>query len=162
VIDLSRVARATTAALALATTASLCSACDIPLIGDGRSVESFCSTYWDQKEAYLDKYATRSQQVAAAGEQDPLLGVIGGLGSSIEAMGDVVIIFEKLDKVAPDDIEPDVAAIRDALKESVNNAGEAVSNPLAALAGGLMSGLATMGSWQRLGDYVVTNCGEKG
>ena len=30
----------------------------------------------------------------------------------IQSLGDVSVIFDRLDKVAPDDIEPDVAAVK--------------------------------------------------
>jgi hypothetical protein len=153
--------RAASVSVAALLPTALLSGCDVPLIGDERSVESFCDTYWEQKDEYLTKYAERDEAIDAAGEEDPLLGVLAGLGTSMEALGDVVIIFDKLAKVAPDDIEPDVVAIRESLQKSIDNAGEAASNPLGALVGGLTSGLTTMGSWQRLSDYVVENCGEQ-
>ena len=66
------------------------------------------------------------------------------------------------------DIEPDVAAIRDSWKAQIDagtkgGVGLATGSwgdALGGLATGLTSGLTTMGSWQRVGDYVVANCGE--
>ena len=130
--------------------------------GEERSVESFCAEYYEQKSQYLQKYDSLAEEVEAAGEEDPLLGAFGALGGAASAMGDAVIIFDHLDKVAPDDIQPDVAAIRDSLQKQIDSAGDSVNDPLSGLLGGLMSGLTTSGSWQRVGDYVVTNCGESG
>lgn len=134
--------------------------CDVPLIGPTRSAQSFCKVYWQQKHAYLAKYDQRSSSLQKLSSTDPLAGTFGALGSSLEAVGDVVVIFDKLDKVAPDDIEPDVAAIRDALKKSVDDSGGALSDPLGTIAGNLALGLSTLGSWNRVGDYVVDRCGE--
>lgn len=127
-----------------------------------RSVDSFCETYWEQKDAYLSKFEGRAEDVEAAGQEDELLGTLMAMGSTIEAMGDVVIIFDHLAGTAPDDIRPDVEAIRDALQKSIDNASDSVGAPLGGLADGLVTGLSTMGSWERVGQYVVDNCGEQG
>jgi hypothetical protein len=73
----------------------------------------------------------------------------------------IVIIFDKLDQVAPDDIEPDVAAIRDSLKAQTASAGGAYKDPIGTMLGGLVSSMTTTGSWQRVSDYVVAQCEEK-
>jgi hypothetical protein len=125
--------------------------------GPTRSVSSFCSTLASEKEAYLSKYDTRADTIESS-SLDDFSKAFASLGSAVEAMGDAVRIFDRLDRVAPDDIQPDVAAIRDSLQKQIDNAGDAVSNPLGALAGGLVSGLSTMGSWQRVEDYIETNC----
>ncbi|MGV1004808.1 MAG: hypothetical protein ACOYEV_08575 [Candidatus Nanopelagicales bacterium] len=125
----------------------------------GRSVESFCSTYSEEKQAYVEKYDKASGAIKSAGEQDPLAGLLGGTAMVAQSLGDTIIIFDKLDKVAPDDIQPDVAAIRDSLKSQMESVSEMASNPLGALVGGLFQGLASGGSWQRVSDYLVVNCG---
>ena len=79
-----------------------------------------------------------------------------------QSIGDTVVLFEKLDKVAPEDIEPDVAAVRDNIQSQLEAVSGAASDPLGALVGSLFMGLTAGGSWQRVSDYVVTNCGEKG
>lgn len=127
-----------------------------------RSVESFCSTYWNEKTAYVDKYERAADGVRAVSDQEPLLGLLSGTAMLAQASGDVIVIFDKLDKVAPDDIEPDVAAIRDTLKSQAEKAPGAISDPLGTIVGGLVQSLMVSGSWQRVGDYVITNCGEQG
>lgn len=129
---------------------------------DERSPEAFCETYWEQKEQFVEKFNERAELSDQIGEEDELAGVLVALGSGIESIGDAVIIFEHLTDHAPDDIRPDVEAIRDALKKSIENTGDSIDNPLGGLANGLMLSLTTMGSWDRVGKYVVEHCGEKG
>ena len=125
---------------------------------EGRSVEAFCSTYSEEKESYVEKYDKASDAIKSAGEEDPLAGLLGGTVMVAQSLGDTIIIFDKLDKVAPEDIEPDVAAVRDSLKSQLESVSDMASNPLGALVGGLFQGLASGGSWQRVSDYLVENC----
>ncbi|HPB73558.1 MAG TPA: hypothetical protein PLX71_11335 [Phycicoccus sp.] len=128
--------------------------------GTPRTPEAFCTVYHEQKDAYLSKYNAAAKDIENT--KDPLTQTFAGLGMALGAMGDVVTIFDKLDKVAPDDIEPDVAKIRDSLQKQIDTAGNSISDPLGGLASGLMSALTTQGSWQRVNEYVVAHCGEKG
>lgn len=125
-----------------------------------RSAEKLCAVYWSEKKAYLADGEAAAEAVDEAGGQDPLLGALVGIGSGLSMMGDVVIMFDKFDAVAPPEIRPDVAAIRDVLQKSIDDAGDAASDPLRGLLSGLMSGLTTSGSWTRFNDYVVKECGE--
>ncbi|GAA4803326.1 hypothetical protein ACFQ0K_12185 [Nocardioides caeni] len=125
-----------------------------------RTADSFCATYWQEKDAYLAKYGARSDTVDQLSADDPLAAFLVSVSSLGEALGDVVIIFDKLEATAPDEIQPDVASIRDSLQKSIDSSGDAVDNPWGALLGSLVQGLTTQGSWQRLGDYVVDTCGE--
>jgi len=126
--------------------------------GAERSPQAFCKVYDEEKAAYIAKYNERNDQVQALEESDSLAAFMVAGGSIFEALGDIVIIFDKLDKVAPDDIEPDVAAIRDALKKQNESAKDSYNDPIGSLLGGLVSGLTTSGSWTRVGDYVTENC----
>lgn len=126
--------------------------------GAERSPEAFCKVYDEEKTAYIAKYNERNDQVQAMEGSDSLAAFVVAGGSIFEALGDIVIIFDKLDKVAPDDIEPDVAAIRDALKKQNESAKDSYDDPLGSLLGGLVSGLTTSGSWTRVGDYVSEHC----
>lgn len=150
-----RTVRVSAFSVALLVGGLLLSAC-----GSGRSVEAFCDTYWSEKEAYLAKYDKAASDLDAAGQQDALAGLLGGTAMMAQSLGDVVVMFDKLDKVAPDDIQPDVAVIRDSMQSQMDSASDMVSNPFGALIGGLFQGLTTGGSWQRVNDYVVVQCGE--
>lgn len=116
--------------------------------GPARSAASFCNVYFQQKRQYLTTYDSRNYS------NDPL----GGLLNAIGAMSDWVPMFEKLDAVAPPDIEPDVATVVDSLKQEQQAAGQELSNPLSALGSGLTAALMSSASWDHLNQYVQQNC----
>ncbi|MFL5955562.1 MAG: hypothetical protein ACJ76I_15800 [Gaiellaceae bacterium] len=122
-----------------------------------RSVSSYCHTYAAQKSAYLDKY--NAQAKAVQGSSDPLAGALGAAAMSVEAMGDVRAMFDRLDRVAPESIEPDVAAVRDSFSQQLDAMKGVATNPLGALMGGLISGIASSGSFQRVDGWTKQNCG---
>jgi hypothetical protein len=139
--------------------ALMCVAVWVPMLAacgnsDTRSVRAFCTTYQEQKHEYLATYAS-----GPSSGGDSIGSLMSSIGNSLAAVGDWVVIFDKLDRVAPPDIEPDVAHIRDSLKEQQQAAEKAVDNPLGALASGLASGLMASGSWNRVSAYVDSNCG---
>ena len=109
---------------------------------------NFCRVYLEEKRTYLEKYGRTTGE--------PLQDLANGLG----AMSAWVPMFDRLAKVAPDEIQSDVEHIRDSLKEQQAAAGEAIGDPLGALGRGLISGLMTMDSWQRVGSYVDQHCGD--
>lgn len=120
-----------------------------------RTPQGFCAEYSKQKSQYLQTYSSKS---AALNNSDPLTQAIGGAAMTVQALGDIVVMFDALDKVAPDDIEPDVAAIHDSLQKQLDSMGDNAQHPVGGLLSGLSAALATQGSWQRVGDYVKTNC----
>jgi hypothetical protein len=78
--------------------------------------------------------------------------------TALEAQGDLAVMFTRLDEVAVDEIEPDVAAMRDTLKqhaEAVRNAG---SNPLGSLGASFLGALQSSGSSQQVDAYVRAHC----
>ncbi len=125
--------------------------------GAGRSPEAFCTTYQEQKQTFLDKYEKAERDLAK--NDDAGAALFGSLAMTFEMFGDIVAIFEALDKVAPQDIEPDVATLRDFFQKQIDDAPDAVKNPAGAALGGLVSGLAVAGPWKRVGEYVTTHCG---
>lgn len=115
-----------------------------------KTAASFCQVYEQQKHQYLAKYGT------------PDSGGLAALGQLIGAVSDWVPMFEALDAAAPPAIEPDVSTILDSFKQQEQNAGQAVSNPLAGFASSLMSGLMATSSWNNLSTYIAQNCGPEG
>ncbi|HEX4493381.1 MAG TPA: hypothetical protein VH914_19410 [Acidimicrobiia bacterium] len=111
-----------------------------------RSVTAFCNTLAQQKQQFLSEYDTSGQ--------DPLQGFVTGMSS----LGEIPVIFDRLDKVAPPDIEPDVAAVRDSFKQQLGSVSGMASNPLGGLIGGIASSLTAAGPFQRVSDYVTANC----
>lgn len=119
--------------------------------GQGRSAESFCATYDAEKTTFIERYGGGIQQTG-----DELTDLIGGLVMAGSLVGDMIIMFDKLAAVAPDDIRPDIEAIQDSLERQRDAAGSL--DPLAILGTGLTSALTTGGSWQRVSDYITVNC----
>lgn len=70
-------------------------------------------------------------------------------------------IFEALQQNSPPAIEPQVANIVDSLKQEQQDAANEGSNPLGALAAGLMTSLEASGSWQQVNDYAAAHCGSR-
>lgn len=119
--------------------------------GQGRSVESFCATYEAEKASFIERYGGGVQETG-----DALTDLLGGVVMLGSLTGDVIIFFDKLAAVAPDDIQPDVEAIQESLERQRDAAGSL--DPLAILGTGLTSALTTGGSWQRVSDYITVNC----
>jgi len=107
----------------------------------------FCRTLAQQKAKYLSTYGHPSGN----GLED--------LVQAVSAVGQWVPIFQALQQNSPPAIEPQVANIVDSLKQEEQDAGNEVSNPLAALASSLMTGLESSGSWQQVSDYAAAHCG---
>ena len=108
----------------------------------------FCRTLAQQKAKYLSAYGHPS---TTNGLED--------LMDVISAVGQWVPIFETLQQNSPPDIEPQVANIVSSLKEEQQEAGNEGSDPLGALAAGLMTSLEASGSWQQVNNYAVQHCG---
>lgn len=114
-----------------------------------RSVDAYCSTFYGEGTRLHDQWA-------AGAEGDVLTQSVTLLAAS----GDMVVFFDKLDKVAPQDIEPDVAAVRDSLKRQLDSLGSVdVRDPLSTAFQQLLIGASSSGSWQRVDDYTTSNCG---
>jgi len=125
------------AAVALVSAAAAClTACS----GSTRSVEAFCSTMEEHKQAYL------GQMEAAQGAG------IDGLLTAISAVGDLKLMWKELAEVAPSDIQTDVEAVSEAWQKQEDNAG----------AGDWMASITTAllnsGSMSRVDTYVRENC----
>ncbi len=127
--------------------------------GSGRSPEKFCAVYREEKQAYLSQM-NQANDSLGSGSGDSAASLFGGLGQAMSAITRLPQMFDRLDKVAPDDIEPDVAAIRDFLQKQVDSAGDAVQNPGGSLINGLMGSFEVSSSWERVGSYVQDTCHE--
>lgn len=131
-------------------------ACLLGCSDSGRSTEAFCDTFESEALRLVDEYSSRLDGIDA--ESDPLGALVLALGSILEAQGDLVVLLDRLEAVAPDEIQPEVEAVRDALKDQADAAGEALSDPLAALGSGLAAGLTSMGSVTAIESYIRDNC----
>jgi hypothetical protein len=121
-----------------------------------RSVQAFCDTFKKEGTALHDKYQSAADGITKSSYS--LSSMISGMGSIAQEPGDMAVLFDRLDKVAPNDIEPDVAAVRDALKKNNDTASKASGNWLSAIASSFVTGLQSMGSMQKVDSYITKNC----
>jgi hypothetical protein len=137
-------------------TAALCSLAIVAVAcKPGRSVNAFCATFRTEATRLHDKYQAA---VDKAGSSDPIGGFIGALGSALQSQGDLTVMFQRLDDVAPEDIEPDVAAMRDAFRTQAEATRNVGTDPLGALGAGLITGLQSYGSQQQVDAYLRSHC----
>jgi hypothetical protein len=114
--------------------------------GAERSTEAFCEVYNEEKDKYLEQYGGEPADGWAA------------VGNMVGAMSAWVPMFDRMAKHAPEEIRADVEHIRDSLKQQQETAGDSAGDPLGGLMSNLWSGLMTMDSWNRLGEFVEANC----
>lgn len=122
-------------------------------MGDKRSVKAFCDTFKTQAIALHTKYAQADQSIKGGG-----VGYLTGLLTLVQSTGDMVVMFDALDKVAPDDIEPDVAQVLDSMKQAETNNNNALSNPLGALGSGILIALQSGGAYNAVNSYIGQHC----
>lgn len=115
--------------------------------GSTRSVSAYCKTFFEYGKQLRAEYqgAQNSDLLTQAAK-------------AIEAPQELATFFSRLDKVAPSDIEPDIAVIRNAFQKESDNLGPAAANPLAGLITNLLTGLTSTGSWQRVNDWTDEHC----
>ena len=120
--------------------------------GAARSVANYCSVFYQDGQ-------TIRQNAEKAQQNGDLLSMLSELASSPAQLAD---FFDKLDAVAPDDIEPDVAQLRDAFKkeaDSVGSTGVGLDGLIGSAANGLMLGLSSYQAAQHVDSYTSKNCG---
>jgi hypothetical protein len=116
-----------------------------------RSVAAYCSYFYGTGGQLRNRWI---QSTNSAG-QNPF----AALSSVFADLPEAANFLHQLSLRAPEDIAPDVQTLADALKRIPEQAGAAATDPLGALAGGLVNGLATSGAEQRVNTYTLHNCG---
>lgn len=124
--------------------------------GPPRSAASFCTTFEEETRELRAKYTDRAGSLDPEGE--PFMSLLLGLGSLVEAQGDIVTMFRQLEAVAPEEIHADVTTIRSSLEDQLDAAGDAVGDPLGGFGSSLVAGLSAMGSYTAFEQYVTSNC----
>jgi len=75
--------------------------------GTARSVQAYCNTVAKHRDRYLSAMDTANSA-----------GGLGGLLGGVAAIGDIKSMWVDLAKIAPDEIQTDTEAVRDAWKQS--------------------------------------------
>lgn len=114
----------------------------------GRSIDAYCRTFIEEGQKFRASYSGTSTQ-------DPLSALVQLLGAPQE----LAIMFKKLQKVSPDDIEPDVEVLQKAFQKVADDAADNASNPVRGALEALMLGASTKGPTDRVNAYTAKNCG---
>jgi hypothetical protein len=128
--------------------------CVIGLSGCGgttRSVASYCSYFYGEGTQLRNRFIKSSD----ANSQDPF----AELSSVFADVPEAASFLHQLSLRAPQEIAPDVQVLAQALENFAAQAGSGASDPLGALASGMVDGLETSGAEQRVNEYTLKNCG---
>ena len=106
------------------------------------SAKHFCGTFRTEQDKFNEKYGNKS-------EHGDLLTSVDRLAGSMSA---VLVIWDKLVKVAPEEIAPDVTWIRDTIKGSIQRG--AAGDPL----GAIVTGMMAADSYKNVQNYIDANC----
>lgn len=119
------------------------------VFGPERSVASYCRV-WQEEGTKL-----RDRQIAAQ-RQGESGDIFAPITAAMAGPGDLAAVFDKLDKVAPDEIEPDVRRYRDALQEVADSIKG--GNLLDILQKQMTIAAQTKGVEDRINTWTITNC----
>jgi hypothetical protein len=119
----------------------------------GRSTAAFCGTFAEQEALLAQKYEARTSDIES--QTDPLLGFGLATSSIFEAQGDAIVLLDRLEAVAPSEIQPDVEFVRDSLRQS---ASASQSSILGALVQAFAGNARMAGASQRVDDFIRINC----
>lgn len=141
--------------LALATVVSLALVTAAGCGGSGRSTEAFCSTL----QQGLANAHSGAQQIATETGKNALVGLVDAFGS----IGDYERFLDRLNGVAPSDIQDDMNTIDTDFHSSLDDTGGAAVGLLigdpTGLAKILFRQLIHVNSYRRVNDFASQNCG---
>lgn len=119
--------------------------------GTSRNVAAYCSYFYGNGTQLRNRLIASSN----ANASDPF----AELSSVFADLPEAASFVHQLSLRAPEEIAPEVIVLAEALKRFSQQAGSAASDPLGALAGGLVDGLQTSGAEQRVNAYTLRHCG---
>ncbi len=145
------VARLIAGVAVAAAAASLASGCG----GGGRSTGAFCS----ELHKGTDQLRESAKRTEAISRQNALLGLIAAFGG----YGDFEQFLDRLNKVAPSEIEADMKVIDDDFHEAIDTSGKAAGDLLTGNPAGIVQlvfkQLAHQNSYTRVDAYASAHCG---
>jgi hypothetical protein len=123
-------------------------------LGETRSAEAYCDKYETGFAAIKSDYPEVDQY--STSDENPLVLLL----QTGSAYGDIVALIGEMADVSPDEVRSDVERVHETLKEQLDSAGDAVSDPLGTIAGQLVKGVANAGAFERMDQYTLEHCGE--
>jgi len=152
----------------LASTAGVClaiCAATLALNGCGSGSERTTTAYCDKYQSGFDEIKSQYPEVDqySTSDDNPFLLIL----STTSAYGDIVSLIGEMSEVAPDDIQSDTERVHETLQSQLDGigdgAGDALSGDfggmLGTLASGFMDSVVNAGSFRRMDQFIVDNCG---
>lgn len=116
--------------------------------GTTRSAAAYCQVFYGEGSKLRATYSS-------ADANDPLQA----LGTILSAPSQLASFLGQLEAVAPGTIEPAVATLQQAFQEEANEEGDAATDPIGALFGGLVAGLSSQQAAQEVTQWTFRHCG---
>jgi hypothetical protein len=120
--------------------------------GSTRSALAVCKVFDKDAVAFHDRY----EQDAQATTQGNVLSTLGDLAA---APSRLAALMDKLDAVAPSEIEPAFKTLADTFGQMAKNQGGGALNPIESLASGLSLALRAQGAFTKANAYLAKHCG---
>lgn len=115
-----------------------------------RSPEAYCEAFYSRAAPLHEKYAKAGQ----ATEEE----FLGSLATVLATPGDLAVVFDGMIPHAPEEIEAETVAARDAFRKVQEDLAESAADPAGGLLKNLVAGATASGSFQRVGDYLQAHC----
>lgn len=119
--------------------------------GATRSVASFCSYLYGQGGRLRSQWIQADQKDS----QEPLTG----LATAFAAVPELAAFMHQLSLRAPAEVQPDVEVLASSFQHAAEQESSEASDPLGAMAGGLVDALQASGAEQHFNAYVQGHCG---
>jgi hypothetical protein len=116
--------------------------------GCAPSVADYCDTFYSEGLKFRQEYEGLNAN------RDPFDALVAVLGAPQE----LALFFAKLQKKSPDDIEPDVEVMKNALQQISDSMGENARDPILGVLNAIAVSAATRQSEKRINEYTEANC----
>jgi hypothetical protein len=117
--------------------------------GPERSVASYCRFLYGEGSKLRERWSH------AASAND----VFADLGVMFSALPELGQFMHELAERAPHEVAPSVELLAEDFKHEAASVGSQASNPLGAIAGGLVNGLEAVEPERRFNEFTAKNCG---
>lgn len=114
-----------------------------------RSVDAYCKTFFARGAEFRGVYQDPANQNFGWGQVSAVL-------SAPQRLSD---LFAALDQVAPDEIEPEVASLRDGFAKVSDSMVANGTGGLVGMATALAQGVAMQPAWDRVNSWTTDKCG---
>lgn len=119
--------------------------------GPTRSVASYCNYFRTEGNNLRQHYAPLAHDASS----NPLQAIAMLLTSP----KDLANFFHQLSLRSPSSITGDLEVLSEAYQREANEQSQAIIDPLAGLAGGLVNGLSSAPAAERVNTFTIRNCG---